>query len=222
MKLNEIECLLLGRKAMINIDSILKSETSLCQQKSIQLKLCFSSSHIQMWKLDHKDGWVLKNRCFQTVVLRKLPWVPWTTGRSNQLILKEINTEYSLEGLMLKVKLQYFGHLMRRANSLKKTLMLGKIEGRRRRGQQRVRWLVGITDSRDMNLSKLQESEGQGSLACCSPWGRIESNTIKWLNNISQLKKEKWLGCAAVDSTVRKHSSNRTKTGLLVKELKEK
>ena len=146
MKLNEIECLLLGRKAMINIDSILKAETSLCQQKSIQLKLCFSSSHIQMWKLDHKDGWALKNRCFQTVVLRKLPWVPWTTGRSNQLILKEINTEYSLERL-LKVKLQYFGHLMWRASSLEKTLMLGKIEDKRGRGQQRMRWLDSITDS---------------------------------------------------------------------------
>ena len=81
--------------------------------------------------------------------------VPWTTRRSNQFILKEINPEYSLEGLMLK--LQYFGHLMGRADSLEKTLMLGKIEGRRRRGRQKTRWLDGITDSRDMNLSKLQE-----------------------------------------------------------------
>ena len=100
--------------------------------------------------------------------------VPWTARTSNQSVLKEINPEYSLEGLMLKLKLQYFGHLMKRADSLEKTLMLGKIEGKRRRGWQRMRWLDTITDSRDVNLSKLLESEGQRSLASCSPWAHKE------------------------------------------------
>ena len=105
--------------------------------------------------------------------------VPWTAKRSNQSVLKEISPEYSLEGLMLKQKLQYFGHLMQRANLLEKTLMLGKIEGRRSRGQQRMRRLDEITVSMDMSLSKQTpgDKEGQGSLACCSPWGREESDT---------------------------------------------
>jgi len=94
---------------------------------------------------------------FELWCWKRLFRVPWTTRRSNQSILKEISPEYSLEGLMLKLKLQYFGHLMQRADSLEKTLMLGKIEGRRRRGRQRIGWLDGITDSMDMNLSKLQE-----------------------------------------------------------------
>ena len=105
------------------------------------------------------ESWTIKKaECGRTDVFelwcwRRLLRVPWTARRSNQFILKEISPEYSLEGLMLKLKLQYFGHLMRRTDSLEKTLMLGKIEGRRRSGQQRMRWLDGIPDSRDMSLS---------------------------------------------------------------------
>ena len=111
----------------------------------------FPSSHVWVWEWDHKESWALKNWCFWTVVRRRLLRVPWTARRSNYSILKEISPEYSLEGLMLKLKLQYFGHLMQRTDSLEKTLMLGKIEGGRRRGQQRLRWLDGITNSIDMS-----------------------------------------------------------------------
>ena len=128
-----------------------------------------------MWELDYKESWALKNWCFWTVVLDKTLSVPWTTRRPNQSILKEISPEYSLERLMLKLKLQYFGHLVGRIDSLEKTLMLGKIEGWRRRGWQRIRWLDDITDSMGMSLSKLREFDGQGGLVCCSPWGRKES-----------------------------------------------
>ena len=105
----------------------------------------FSSGRIWMWKLDHEEGWALKTDAFKLWRWRRLFRLLWTANRSNQSILKKISPEYSLEGLMLKLKLQYFSHLMQRADSLGKILMLGKIEGRRRRGQQRIRWMVPPT-----------------------------------------------------------------------------
>ena len=135
---------LLGRKVMTNLDSILKSrDITLLTKIHYSQSYCFSGSHVRMWELDYKEGWALKNWSFWNVMLEKTLESP--------LDCKEIqsvnpNPEFSLEGLMLKLKLQSFGHLMRRTDSLEKTLMLGKIEGRRRRGWQRMRWLDGITD----------------------------------------------------------------------------
>ena len=110
-----------------------------------------------MWELDCEESWALKNWCFELWCWRRLLRVPWTARRSNQSILKEISPGISLEGMMLKLKLQYFGHFMQRVDSLEKTLMVGGIGGRRRRGRQRMRWLDGITDLMDVSLSELRE-----------------------------------------------------------------
>ena len=114
---------------------------------------------------------------------RRLLRVPWTARRSNQSILKEISPGISLEGMMLKLKLQYFGHLMRRVYSVEKTLMVGGIGGRKRRGRQRMRWLDGITDLMDMSLNELPGvGDGQGGLACCDSWGHKESDRTERMN----------------------------------------
>ena len=127
----------------------------LCQQSLYSQGYGLPSGHERSWKLDHKEVRTPKNWCLWTVVLEKIQKVPWTSRRSNQSLLREINPQYSLEGLMLKLKLQYFGNQIQTVISLEKSLMLGKIEGRRKRGHQRMRQLDGITDAMDMNLGKL-------------------------------------------------------------------
>ena len=150
-------CELLGRKAMANLDSILKSKHYFANKGPSSQGYGFSSGYAWMWELECKWSWAPKNWCFWTVVLEKTPESPLDCKGIQPIHPKGISPEYSLEGLMLKLKLQYFGHLMWRTDSLKKTLMLGKIGGKRRRGWQRRRWLDGITNWMDMSLSKLQE-----------------------------------------------------------------
>ena len=150
--------LFLGRKAMTNLDGILKS-----RDITLPTNVCVVKTMVFPVVIYGCESWTIKKAerrridAFELCCWRRLLRVPWTARRSNQSILKEISPEYSLEGLMLKLKLQYFGHQMQRADPFEKSLMLGKIKDRRKRGQQRMRWLDGITDSMDMGLGGLRE-----------------------------------------------------------------
>ena len=177
--------LLLGRKAMTNLDSILKSRDITLPTKVHLVKAMVSP--LVMYRC---ESWTIKiaelnNWCFWTVVLEKILESPLDC-KEIKAVNPKGNQSWIFTGRTdMKLKLQSFGHLMRRADLLEKTLMLWKTEGRRRRGQQRMRWLDGISDSVDMSLSKLWETVKNGSLAWCSPWGCQESDKTKWLNNYS-------------------------------------